>query len=48
MAKRKFDLNKLPHVRIPKKTSQAPKRPKKSSMNKHKRRCWKAKNRGGS
>ena len=37
MAKIKFDLNKAPHERIPKKTSIG-RRPKTSSMNKHKRR----------
>jgi len=37
MAKVKFDLNKAPHERIPKKTSIG-RRPKTSSMNKHKRR----------
>ena len=47
MARVKFDVNKLPHERIPKKTSIAARRPKFSSMNKHKKRSWKAKNRGG-
>jgi len=37
MAKKKFNLDKLEHVRIPKKTSIG-RRPKTSSMNKHKRR----------
>ena len=46
MARIKFDVNKLPHERIPKKTSIG-RRPKFSSMNKHKKRTWKAKNRGG-
>ena len=46
MAKKKFNLEKLEHVRIAKKTSIG-KRPKMSSMNKHKKRSWKAKNRGG-
>ena len=46
MAKRKFDLDKLPHESIPKKTSIG-RRPKMSSMNKHRKRSWKAKNRGG-
>ena len=46
MAKKKFNLEKLEHERIPKKTSIG-RRPKKSSMNKHKKRSWKAKNRGG-
>ena len=36
-----------PHERIPKKTSIG-KRPKMSSMNKHKKRSYKPKNRGGS
>ena len=35
MARVKFDVNKLPHERIPKKTSIAARRPKFSSMNKH-------------
>ena len=42
MARVKFDLNKPKHERIPKKTSIASKRPKMSSMNKHKKRTWKA------
>ena len=37
MARIKFDVNKLPHERIPKKTSIAAKRPKFSSMNKSKK-----------
>lgn len=37
MAKIKFDINKLPHERIPKKTSIG-RRPKRSSMNKSKKR----------
>ena len=37
MAKKKFNLEKLEHERIPKKTSIG-RRPKMSSMNKHKRR----------
>ena len=41
MARVKFDLNKLPHERIPKKTSIG-RRPKKSSMNKHRKRSWKS------
>nr|BAR15724.1 hypothetical protein [uncultured Mediterranean phage uvMED]BAR15898.1 hypothetical protein [uncultured Mediterranean phage uvMED] len=46
MAKRKLNLEKLEHVRIPKKTSIG-RRPKKSSMNKHKKRQkGKSKNRG--
>lgn len=40
MAKIKFDINKLPHERIPKKTSIG-RRPKRSSMNKSKKRSWK-------
>jgi len=40
MAKVKFDLNKLPHERIPKKTSIG-RRPKMSSMNKSKKRSLK-------
>ena len=46
MAKAKFDINKLPHERIPKKTSIG-RRPKMSSMNKHKRRSFKAYNSQG-
>ena len=46
MAKIKFDLNKAPHERIPKKTSIG-RRPKLSSMNKGKKRQkGKSKNRG--
>ena len=45
MARAKFKDVVL-HERIPKKTSIG-QRPKKSSMNKHKKRSWKAKNRGG-
>ena len=37
MAKIKFDINKLPHERIPKKTSIG-RRPKKSTMNKSTKR----------
>jgi len=37
MAKIKFDINKLPHERIPKTTSIG-RRPKRSSMNKSKKR----------
>lgn len=49
MAKAKFDVNKLPHERIAKRTSVTRrKKPKFSSMNKHKRRSWKKRNRGGS
>ena len=46
MAKVKFDLNKAPHERIPKKTSIG-RRPKMSSMNKHKKRSFKAYNSQG-
>ena len=46
MAKRKISLEKLPHERIPKKTSLG-RRPKMSSMNKHKKRTWKAYNSQG-
>ena len=46
MARKKFNVEKIPHERIPKKTSIG-RRPKMSSMNKHKRRSYKAKNRGG-
>jgi len=46
MARKKFNLEKLEHVRIPKKTSIG-RRPKLSSMNKHrKRQKGKSKNRG--
>ena len=40
MARVKFDLNKPRHERIPKSTSIG-RRPKMSSMNKHKKRTWK-------
>jgi len=46
MAKVKFDLNKAPHERIPKKTSIG-RRPKMSSMNKHKKRSFKPYNSQG-
>ena len=46
MAKKKFNLEKQEHERIPKKTSIG-RRPKMSSMNKHKKRSYKPKNRGG-
>jgi hypothetical protein len=46
MARVKFDLNKPKHERIPKKTSLG-RRPKTSSMNKNKRRSWKAYNSQG-
>ena len=48
MARVKFDVNKLPQERIPKRTSISKrKKPKFSSMNKHKKRTWKKRNRGG-
>ena len=47
MARVRFDSNKPKHVRIAKKTSIASRRPKMSSMNKHKKRTWKKRNRGG-
>ena len=48
MAKVKFDLNKLPHERIPKRTSISKrKKPKMSSMNKSKKRSYKRYNRQG-
>ena len=47
MARVKFNSNKPKHVRIAKKTSIASRRPKMSSMNKHKKRTWKKRNRGG-
>ena len=48
MARVKFDVNKLPRERIPKRTSISKrKKPKFSSMNKHKKRTWKKRNRGG-
>ena len=46
MARVKFDINKAPHERIPKKTSIG-RRPKMSSMNKHKKRSFKAYNSQG-
>ena len=46
MAKKKFNLEKLEHERIPKKTSIG-RSPKMSSMNKHKRRSFKAYNSQG-
>ena len=46
MAKKKFNLEKLEHERIPKKTSIG-RRPKMSSMNKHKKRSFKAYNSQG-
>ena len=47
MARVKFDINKAPHERIPKRTSIGGGRVKMSSMNKHKKRTYKRKNRGG-
>ena len=47
MARVKFDINKAPHERIPKRTSIGGCRVKMSSMNKHKKRSYKRKNRGG-
>jgi len=47
MAKKKFNLEKLEHVRIPKRTSIGSGRVKMSSMNKNKKRSYKRKNRGG-
>ena len=46
MARVKFDINKTPHERIPKKTSIG-RRPKMSSMNKHKKRSFKRYNSQG-
>ena len=40
MAKRKLNLEKQPHERIAKSTSLG-RRPKSSSMNKHKKKSWK-------
>ena len=47
MARVKFDLQKPKHERIPKRTSIGGGRVKMSSMNKHKKRSYKRKNRGG-
>jgi len=48
MAKKKFDVEKQPHERIPKRTSISQrKKPKMSSMNKHKKRSYKKYNRQG-
>ena len=48
MARVKFDLNKLPHERIAKRTSISKrKKPKMSSMNKNKKRSYKRYNRQG-
>jgi len=46
MAKRKLNLEKQPHERIAKSTSLG-RRPKTSSMNKHKKRTWKKYNSQG-
>ena len=46
MARVKFDLQKPKHERIQKNTSLG-RRPKMSSMNKHKKRTWKAYNSQG-
>ena len=47
MARKKFNVEKVPHERIPKRTSIGVGRVKMSSMNKHKKRSYKRKNRGG-
>ena len=47
MARKKFNLEKIPHERIPKRTSIGSGRVKMSSMNKNKKRSYKRKNRGG-
>lgn len=48
MAKVKFDINKQPHERIPKRTSISKRsKPKMSSMNKNKKRSYKKYNRQG-
>ena len=47
MARKKFNVEKIPHERIPKRTSIGGGRVKMSSMNKHKKRSYKRKNRGG-
>ena len=44
--KKKFNVEKIPHERIPKKTSIG-RRPKMSSMNKSRKRSWKSYNRQG-
>ena len=46
MARKKFNVEKIPHERIPKRTSIGGCRVKMSSMNKHKKRSYKRKNRG--
>lgn len=47
MARKKFNVEKIAHERIPKRTSIGGGRVKMSSMNKHKKRSYKRKNRGG-
>ena len=47
MARKKLNLEKIPHERIAKRTSIGGGRVKMSSMNKHKKRSYKRKNRGG-
>ena len=47
MARKKFNVEKIPHESIPKRTSIGGGRVKMSSMNKHKKRSYKRKNRGG-
>ena len=47
MARKKFNVEKIPHERIPKRTSIGGGRVKMSSMNKHKRRSFKAYNSQG-
>jgi hypothetical protein len=47
MARKKFNVEKIPRERIPKRTSIGGGRVKMSSMNKHKKRSYKRKNRGG-
>ena len=47
MARKKFNVEKAPHEIIPKRTSIGGGRVKMSSMNKHKKRSYKRKNRGG-
>ena len=47
MARKKFNVEKIPHERIPKRTSIGAGRVKMSSMNKHKKRSYKRRNRGG-
>ena len=49
MARKKFNVEKVPHERIPKKTSQGNRKSKMkfSSMNKHRKRSFKSYNRQG-